>query len=177
MPKAIRNYVRYVDAVNRMVGQVTMCLIFVMMGILLYAAISRTFFNLPLIWAVEMAQMTMTTYYILGGAYSLQLGAHVRMDLLYDNWTEKRKAFTDSITAFCLVFYLIILMYGGISSTQYALEYDQRNFSVWAPPMAPVKIIMCIGIFMMLLQALSLFFRDLAKVKGVDIDETRGQGA
>lgn len=163
MPKAIRIYVRAVDALNRTVGRVVLYLIFAMMGILLYAAISRSLFNVPLIWAVEMAQMTMTAYYILGGAYSLQLDAHVRMDLLYSRWSPKRRAFTDSITVFCMIFYLVILLYGGISSTRYALEYGQKNYSVWAPPMAPIKIIMVIGIAMMLLQGFSIFFKDLAK--------------
>jgi TRAP-type mannitol/chloroaromatic compound transport system permease small subunit len=36
--------------------------------------------------------------------------------------------------------------------------------------MAPVKIVMTIGIFLMLLQAISMFFKDVAKVRGVDLD-------
>ena len=62
--------------------------------------------DMPLLWAVEMAQMTMAAYYLLGGSYSMQLDAHVRMDLLYGRWTIKRKAFTDSITSFFLLFYV-----------------------------------------------------------------------
>ena len=166
MPKAVRIYVRAVDAVNRTVGRVALYLIFAMMGILLYATISRSVFDVPVIWAVEMAQMTMAAYYLLGGGYTLQLDAHVRMDLLYSRWPVKKRAFTDSITAFCLIFYLITLLYGSISSTQYAIEYGQKNYSVWAPPMAPIKILMTIGILLMLLQAISIFFKDLAKVRG-----------
>lgn len=143
-----------------------MYLIFVMMGILLFSTISRTVFDVPHIWVIEMAQFTMAAYYLLGGGYSMQLDAHVRMDVLYDKWSPKRRAFTDSITAFSLVFYLVFLLYGGISSTEYALQYGQKNYSSWAPPMAPIKIIMTIGIFLMLLQAIAVFFRDLATVRG-----------
>ncbi|MDX1528489.1 MAG: TRAP transporter small permease, partial [Gammaproteobacteria bacterium] len=60
MPKAIRLFVRYVDAVSRFVGRITMYLILAMMGILLFGAISRSFFNVPFIWVVEMAQFVMT---------------------------------------------------------------------------------------------------------------------
>lgn len=171
LPKAIKNYVRYVDAVNRVVGRFAMYLIFAMVSILLYGALSRTLFDAPVIWAVELAQMTMAAYYLLGGGYSMQLGSHVRMDLLYCRWSPKQQAFTDSLTAFCLIFYLIILLYGGVSSTQYAIEYGQKNYSVWAPPMAPIKIIMTTGIFLMLLQAISIFFKDLARVMGDPLDE------
>jgi len=162
---AIKAYMRYVYLINRTVGRLTMYLIFVMMGILLFSTISRTVFDTPHVWVIEMAQFTMAAYYLLGGGYTMQLGAHVRMDVLYDKWTPRRRAFTDSITAFCLIFYLVVLLYGGISSTEYALEYGQKNYSAWAPPMAPIKIIMTIGIFLMLLQAIAIFFKDLAAAR------------
>lgn len=158
---------------NRFVGKFAMYLVFAMMGVLLYSALSRTLFDQPVIWAVEMAQMLMAAYYLLGGGYSMQLGSHVRMDLIYGRWPVRKQAFADSLTAFCLVFYLVILLYGGISSTQYALEYNQKNYSVWAPPMAPIKIVMTFGIFLMLLQAISVFFKDLARVRGAPLDEDK----
>jgi TRAP-type mannitol/chloroaromatic compound transport system permease small subunit len=62
------------------------------------------------------------------------------------------------------------MLYGSISSAEYALMYNQKNYSSWAPPMAPIKIIMAIGIFLMLLQAIATFFKDLAKVRGDEIE-------
>ena len=170
MPKAIRIYVHYVDAVNRVIGRITMFGIFGMIGLLLFSALSKTFV-LPVIWTLEMAQFTMAAYYLLGGAYSMQIGAHVRMDLLYGRWSTKTQSFADTITAFCLVFYLIMLLYGGFSSTDYALQYGETSFSSWAPKMAPIKIIMSIGIALMLLQAVSTFFKDLARVLGLSLGE------
>jgi TRAP-type mannitol/chloroaromatic compound transport system permease small subunit len=169
LPNAIKMYVRYVEAMNRFLGKIAMYLVFAMMGILLFSAISRTVFNVPYIWTIEMAQFTMAAYYLIGGGFSMMLGAHVRMDVLYSKWSPKKRALVDAITVICLIFYLVFLLIGGISSTWYSLEYGQRNYSSWAPLMAPIKIIMVIGIFMMLLQAIATFFRDVAKVKGVNI--------
>lgn len=166
MPRVIRSYVRWVDAINRRIGRSVMYLIFFMMGILVYSTIARIFFGVSPIWVVEMAQMTMAAYYLVGGGYSMQLDAHVRMDLLYGRWSPRRQAFSDTLTAVFLIFYLVILLYGGVSSAHYALEYDQRNYSAWAPLMAPIKVIMAFGILLMLLQALAIFFRDLARVRG-----------
>ncbi len=59
-----------------------------------------------------------------------------------------------------------MLLIGGISSTEYALQYGEQSYSSWAPYMAPIKIIMCIGIVLMLLQASAAFFRDLATAMG-----------
>lgn len=169
MPTVIKLYVRYVDLVSRVVGKFAMYLVFVMMGILLFSSISRTIFDVPHIWAVEMAQFTMAAYYMLGGAFSMLMGAHVRMDVFYGNWSPKTKAWVDVFTVFCLIFYLVVLLAGGISSTAYSLEYGQRNYSSWGPPVAPIKIIMIIGIFLMLLQSIATFFKDLAVIRGVEL--------
>lgn len=150
-----------------------MYLIFVMMGILIFSTISRSVFDVPHIWVIEMAQFTMAAYYLLGGGYTLQNNAHVRMDLFYERWSVKKRAFADSITAFCLIFYLIVLFYGGWSSTEYAIQYGQKNYSSWGPPMAPIKIIMTTGIFLMILQAFAMLFRDIATVRGKSLDSER----
>ena len=85
MPRAIRLYVRYVNAVNRVVGRFAMYMIFAMMGLLLFSSISKTFF-VPQLWTLELAQFSMAAYYLLGGGYSMQLDSHVRMDLVYGRW-------------------------------------------------------------------------------------------
>ena len=146
-----------------------MYLIFVMIATLLLSSITRTILNIPLSWCVEMAQFTLAAYYITGGAYSLQLNDHVRMDLFYDRCSDKNKAKIDVVTSFCLLFYLVTLLYGSISSLEYAIEYDQRKFSQWNPSMIPIKVIMVFGIILMLLQSVSMFFKDLAKAQGKTI--------
>jgi TRAP-type mannitol/chloroaromatic compound transport system, small permease component len=165
MPDVLKTYVRVVDRFNRGVGRVTMYLIFVMMGILLWSSMSKAFF-LPSLWTLEMAQFVMSAYFLLGGAYSLQLDAHVRMDLAYGRWSPKTKAVVDVITIFMLFVYLFFLFYGGISSTAYALQYNETSYSAWSPYMAPIKIIMVIGIFLTFLQATSIFIKDLAVALG-----------
>jgi TRAP-type mannitol/chloroaromatic compound transport system permease small subunit len=147
-----------------------MYLIFAMMGVLLLSSGSRTFFDVSYIWVVEVAQFLMTAYYLLGGGYSMQLDSHVRMDLLYSRWTPRTRATVDAITVGLLLFYLVVLLVGGISSTQYAIEYSQKNYSSWAPPLAPIKIIMVIGIALMLLQVIALFFKDLAAARGETLE-------
>jgi TRAP-type mannitol/chloroaromatic compound transport system permease small subunit len=169
MPKAVKIYVQWIDAVNTKVGKFSQYLVFAMMGILLFESLSRTIFNRPHIWVVEMAQFLMAAYYLLGGGYSMILDSHVRMDLLYGRWSARRQALSDAITAFLLMFYLVFLLAGGISGVKYALTYGQKNYTPWAPPLAPIKIIMSIGILLMLLQVLATFFKDLATLKGEKI--------
>ncbi|GJL82825.1 MAG: C4-dicarboxylate ABC transporter [marine bacterium B5-7] len=169
MPKFIVNYVSAVDYVSTKVGRLAMYAIFLMIGTLLLSAVTRNIIHFPLSWCVELAQFIMTGYYIVGGAYSMQLDSHVRMDLLYDRWSPRTRARVDAVTSFFLVFYLVCLLFGSISSTMYAIEYGERKFSMWNPSMIPIKVIMVFGIFMMLLQSISTFFKDWAKAKGIKL--------
>ena len=165
MPDFVKSYVRNVDAFNRRVGRATMYLILVMMGILLYSSLSKTFL-LPSMWTLEMAQFVMAAYYLLGGAYSLQMDSHVRMDLVYGRWSPKTKATVDAVTIILLFVYLGFLLYGSISSTTYAFRFNETSYSSWSPYMAPIKVIMTIGIFLTLLQTTSIFLKDLAVAIG-----------
>ena len=113
-----------------------------------------------------MAQFVMVAYYLLGGAYSMQLNSHVRMDLVYGTWSPRTRAWVDSFTILFLLAYLVLLLYGGLSSAEYALEYGERSHSAWRPYMAPIKILACVAILLMLLQAFATLFKDIAKAKG-----------
>ncbi|VAW10603.1 TRAP-type C4-dicarboxylate transport system, small permease component [hydrothermal vent metagenome] len=168
MPKAIVTYVRIVDAFNRGVGRVAMYLLIAMMAILLWSSFSKVFL-LPSLWTLEMAQFAMVAYFILGGPYALQLGGHVRMDLFYGSWSDRTRAWVDAFTVIFLITYLVILLYGGIESTIYALKYSERSPTAWRPYMSPIKILISIGIFMMLLQATVAFLKDVARLRGEEL--------
>ena len=165
MRKAIESYVRTVDSVNRKLGRATMYLIFVMIGVLFYSSIAKTFFD-PALWTFEFSQFLMVAYFLIGGAYSLQIDSHVRMDLLYSKWSPRTQIVWDAFTIVFMIVYLILLLYGSVSSTIYAIEYDERSYSIWRPYMWPIKVIMTFGIVMMLLQAFSQLFKDIATARG-----------
>lgn len=168
--KAIRLFVTSVDTFNRWMGRFAMRLIYVMGAIMLYAILSRLILKQPVNWVMEMSQFLLVAYYLLGGPYSLQLGAHVRMDLFYSQLSARRRALTDVFTILFVIFYLGVLLWGGVSSTEYAWSYNQKNYTAWAPPMWPIKAIMTFGIFLMLLQAISALFKDVAIARGKPIE-------
>ena len=184
--KILRAYIAIIDTFNRGIGRIVMYGIFVMMAILLWSAISK-FSDQPSLWTLEAAQFAMISYFVLGGPYAIQMNSHVRMDLFYDNWSVKRKAITDLITVFCLLIYLSVMLWGGLGSTAYSLGYFgsdpmsffsglltgseetgtlERSRTNWRPYMWPVKLMLCVGIFMMLLQAMSELCKDILRLRG-----------
>ena len=198
MRDLMRGYIRRIDRMNRFIGRIAMYLIFVLMGVLLWSSVSKTFFT-PALWTLETAQFVMVAYYVLGGPYSIQMGSNVRMDLFYGNWSLRTRAMVDSVTVLFLLFYLGVLLYGGISSTAYSLGYFgteplaffrdllvtlvtegfdaaaartgvlERSSTVWRPVIWPVKTVLVFGVFLMLLQALAELCRDILRLSGEEV--------
>ncbi len=183
----LKTTIRIIDAINYRLGRIAMYGIFVIMGIMAWSVISRQT-NAPSLWTLEMAQFAMVAYYVLGGPYSIQMGANVRMDLLYGDWSLRRKAWFDAMTVFFVLFYLGVLIYGAIASTAYALgapwDVDPIPFfwglltgtqeigrlevsrSAWRPYMWPIKTVMLVGFFLMFLQCLSELLKDILRLRG-----------
>ena len=171
MIAAMRAYIAVVDRCNRWIGRTVMYGIFVMMAILMWSTISKAFF-LPSIWTLEMAQFAMVAYFILGGPYSVQMGSNVRMDLLYGEWSDRRKAQVDAITVLFLIVYLGVLLWGGWDSLMYSFKYGgERSPTAWRPYLWPIKSIMVGGIALMLLQVISELFKDILRLRGEDMGE------
>lgn len=153
-------YVKCVEAGVRWLGLASMYLLLVILAVLMFPVFARGG-DISTIWALEAAQFAVGAYYILGAGWSLQQGAHVRMDFLYANWKPRTKAIVDAVTSFFVLFYLVVMLLGGWDSCAYAVVSKQINHTVWAPYMAPIKIAMEIGIFFMFLQMTAEFVKSL----------------
>lgn len=191
--KVLLKYIAFVDTINLWIGRVVMYGLFLLMLILLWSSVSKTFFT-PSLWTLETAQFAMVAYYMLGGPYSILMGANVRMDLFYGEWSLRRKAITDLFTVLFLIFYLAVLLYGAIGSTAYSLGYWgsepisffaglvtgseevgrlERSSTAWRPYIWPIKATMVAGLFLMLAQVLAELCKDIARLAGHDIPEVK----
>ncbi|MDC0948508.1 TRAP transporter small permease subunit [Gammaproteobacteria bacterium] len=174
-------YIRVVDRLNRGIGRVVMYGIFVIMAILLWSMISK-FSDQPSLWTLDMAQFAMIAYVVLGGPYSIQLGANVRMDLFYERWSLRQKAWVDAFTVLCMIVYLAVLFHGAVASFAYSLGYFgaepygfllglmmgeadtghlERGRTAFRPYLWPIKAMLCLGMLLMLMQAIAELCRDL----------------
>lgn len=185
----LKRFIAVVDAVNHRIGRIAMYGFFLMLAVLLWSTVSKLG-DQPSLWTLEVAQFSMIAYFFLGGPYAIQMGSHVRMDLFYDAWSVRRKAMVDAITVFCLVTYLVVMLWGGLSSTAYSLGYFgsdplafffglisgseqtgtlERSRTIWRPYLWPIKAVMCLGLVLMLLQALSELSKDILRLRGEEI--------
>lgn len=162
----IAGYVRLTDRISDYVGYLAAGLIFFMGGTLMFDAFTRNVINMPVHWAVELTQFTLAAYYFMGGAFTLKNDSHVRMDLIYAALSDRGRAWINLVTSVCLIFYLVVTLIGGISSLDYAIETNERRFSIWNPSVIPIKALLVFCLVLMLMQAISLVFKHAATLRG-----------
>lgn len=150
-----------IDALNDWVGRVISFGVLLMFLLVLSEVIRRYFFNAPTVWGTELTQLTFGVYVILSGGHIMRWGGHVNVDILYSRFSPKGKSIMDIITF--LLFFLfcgMMVLYGGSLAWESLSIWEHSN-SAWGPPIYPVKMMIPIGAFLLLLQGFAKLIRDI----------------
>jgi TRAP-type mannitol/chloroaromatic compound transport system permease small subunit len=151
----------FIDLLSEWTGKASAFLVLVLSFLIGYEVVARYLFNRPTIWAHELSAMIFGTYIILGGAYLLSIRGHVNMDLIYDRLSPRKKAFLDIITFWFFAVFCIALVWKGGDTAWYSLKTGEHARTVWSPPLYPIKMVLPIGAFLLLLQGIAKFIRDV----------------
>lgn len=130
-------------------------------GVMLYEAIARHFFNNPTTWAFELSKMSFGFYMIWAGAYTMLRGEHVSMDIFYDRWSPRAKAVIDSITFIFFLLFVSMLLYLVTSDALNSISFRETSNSTLSQPLYHWRASLSIGIFLLLLQGVAEFIRNL----------------
>ena len=102
-----------VDRLSDLSGRAASWLVMPLILGITYEVFARYALNAPTIWAYDLAYMLYASIFMLGAAYALWRGAHVRTDFLYNGWSDRRKAVADAVGYVlflpALLFYLLAL--------------------------------------------------------------------
>ncbi len=128
-----------------------------------YEVISRYVFEDPTVWALDVTTMTFGALFMLGSAYALLKGAHVRTDMLWDGFSNQTKGTIDSI-AF-IVFFLptmAILTWSSWDDFLYSMSIDERsNSGAWQPIIWPFRGVITLSFAMLFIQGVSELLKSL----------------
>ena len=170
MTKYLRIFVRSVDTLNTRIAHSIKFGVFALLGVLLHECIARNVFNQPGVWVLELCTFIVAGYFILGGAYSVLSGAQVRMDIFYRRWSPRKKAIVDLITFAAFPIYFGVLFWTGLWHARYAYVFHEISNTAWGPIQWPIKAVITVGFFLMLLQAISIFIKDLYTARGSRVE-------
>jgi len=152
-----------IDAISLWTGKVTAYLIIPMVGSLVYEVFSRYFFSAPTIWANDISTILYGIFWMLGAAYALQKGIHIRTDFLYEKWSVRTKGTVDSILYLSLYFpgLIIFLWIGWEYAWRSVLFMERIISSPWMPYIWPLKLAIPISTLFLLIQGVSELLKGL----------------
>ena len=174
--------IEFIDSKMLLSGKIIMWITIPLIYAMIHEVIGRHFFNRPTLWSFDISRMLAGALFMLGAAYTLSKGIHIRADFLYRNWTIKNQARVDLLLYLLffipgfLVFFYVSFDYAytsicGRSNLEECLggkvRIQRAMDTTWMPIMWPLKSCMPIGAFLLLVQGFSEILKTYyAFVKG-----------
>ena len=104
----------WVDRLNGRVGRVTSYLILGIIAITIWEVFWRYGFNRPTIWVHETSEHLFAIFFLLGGAYTLSQGGHVRVDVLTTKLSARKRIILEMYTSVFFFLFTGLLLWQGI---------------------------------------------------------------
>ncbi|QFU09987.1 Tripartite ATP-independent periplasmic transporters, DctQ component [Rhodobacteraceae bacterium THAF1] len=155
------SYIRFADSVSAWFGKAFAWLIIFMSVGTGYEVFVRYVLNKPTTWALDVSWIMYGTLFMMGGAYTLSRGGHVRGDFLYRLWSPQTQAKVDLVLYFLFFFPgVLALIFAGWKYAARSWQYGE--VSVNSPAGIPIyqfkTIIVAAGI-LLLIQGVAEVFR------------------
>ena len=161
------NTIIYIDKFNLLIGKIVSWIIVPLFLAMVYEVISRKFFLAPTMWAYDMSRFMYGGMFMLGAAYALSRGVHIRADFLYRNFKIKNQGLVDFWLY--LIFYFPGLIFFLYMTTGFVLESIQRQEkgmdTAWMPLLWPIKACLWFGIVFLLIQGVSELLKSYYAMK------------
>lgn len=161
-PKWLLVTIRLIDStVGEWSGKIFAVLIIPMVVVLTYEVFARYLFGAPTVWAYDITYMLYGSHFMLGAAYALVKGAHIRTDIFYAKWSARRQGFIDA-TLYLLFFFpgMIFFFIAGWDEARHAWEIlEKSDASPWRPPLYPFKTVIPVAALFLLIQGISEFLK------------------
>jgi len=117
----------------------------------------------PTVWAADITVMTFGSFFMLGSAYTMLKGAHVRTDIFWDQFSDKTKGMIDSFSYLFLFLPVMALIFViSVDDLMYAYSINERSsISLWRPVTWPFRAVIPLSALLMFLQGISELLKAL----------------
>ena len=151
--KAVRVIDKFTDTTGTWVAWLNVPLVLAVA----YEVLARYAFNAPTIWSFDVTYMLYGTIFMLGAAYALHKGAHIRTDFFFEKWSIRTQGTIDSI-AYIVFFFpsIFTLMMVSGAESWYAFGIGETSEQTpWRPILWPFKMVVPLACLLLLIQGIS----------------------
>jgi len=169
-------YVRLVRTIDRFTDLTGLCVALLnlpLVVVVAYEVILRYAFNAPTIWAFELTYQLYAAVFMLGAAYALHKGAHIRTDFFFEKWSLRTKGLIDSV-AYLVFFFPSFAVFFVVSAQEAWHAYDiaeRSEQTPWRPLLWPFKTIVPLTCLLLLVQGVSEAIKSVYAARtGVELE-------
>jgi len=163
----LRTWIVRIDGISIWSGKLCAWLIVPMIGGLVYEVFARYGFDAPTMWAYDMTFMLYGSHFMLGAAFTLSKGAHIRTDFLYRLWSERVQAIVD-LTIYLVFFFPGFFFFLWVSVEFAAKSWEQSELiitSPWLPIVYPFKTVIPVTVVLLMIQGVSESLKCIEAIK------------
>ena len=162
-PMEIEDYTS-TDRIAMFVGRVTMLLVALLVGVMMWEVVLRYVFERPTLWANELSLWMAGFVFILSGFYAMQQRSHIRIFLLYDMLPRNLQRVCDCISTFLIITFAFFLIYGGFGEAKAKFLRWETFGTIFDPPIpSTLKPLVLLVVSLVAAQALLNLINDWNK--------------
>ena len=138
-----------------------------------YEVVARYGFNAPTIWAYDVSFMLYATIFMLGAAYALHKGAHIRTDFFFEKWSIRTRGVIDSVAYIAFFFPALgVFLYVSGAEGWYAFEIGETSEqSPWRPILWPFKMVVPLTCLLLMIQGVAETIKSVYAARtGVELE-------
>ena len=165
--------IRMIDRFTDRTGTVFSWLTFFLVAAVCFEVIARYMFRAPTVWAYDVTYMSYGALFMLGAAYALHKGAHIRTDFFWEHFSIRKKGLIDSISYIVFFFpALVALLVISSEEALYAWRINETSDQTpWRPILWPFKAIVPAACVLLMIQGLSELLKSLYMARtGIEIE-------
>ncbi len=171
--RALLSTIRIIDSFTDLTGSIFAWLSMPLVAGVAYEVFARYLFNAPTIWSYDVTYMLYSTLFMLGAAYALHKGAHIRTDFFWDTFSPRTRGLIDSISYIVFFFPSFIIL--GLVSWQeahYAFQIgEQSDQSAWRPALWPLKMVIPFACILLVIQGISELLKSFYMARtGIELE-------
>jgi len=171
--QALIRTVRVIDRFSDTTGTWIAWLNVPLVAVVSWEVMARYVFNAPTIWSFDVTYMLYGTIFMLGAAYALHKGAHIRTDFFYEKWSAKTRGTVDSISYIVFFFpSLIMLLAASGNEAWYAYTINETSEQTpWRPILWPYKSVVPLTCVLLMIQGVSELIKSFYAARyGIELE-------
>lgn len=170
----------FIKNIERITGNLGILASFALVPLVMatcYEVFSRYLMNAPTVWAYEVGYILTGSHFLLGMAYTLQCGEHIRIDIFSGKFTERTRAVIDLVAytvILPLMLWLTYALFGHLVTGYMRNEHSGQsamNLPVW-----PFRTVFLAAFALLALQIMAEIVKTLRKLRAAGGGGAGGAG-